>query len=739
MEAMCSPSAYLLDPTSHLDEEPSSFLSFSSFSDISSVSFDYLRSSFDRLSTYPKAKQTSPSHDSQSDASTPSPSDPFQIIEAAFDPPSPVGEFGIFHTPSRSGPSRLSSDSTTTPSNRSSSSDVWDTPLTPSLTYKSSIESFASFSTSQGGDVYLPSSGHPSSSYSWDQSSQTPSAGGSSYTPHVTPTAPHRVTSNPTLGSAARPKTIRPVQSMPALTEEVACTPSQWFDGNPVGESSSLAEQQSEDTLTGDFDWVFSDYGLGDSAPTDSSIFATYHSDGGGGSGPLKPLAEINYESQPPPSDLSWMPESSTQDVDPLMQYTDFSSIPSFTIDPMAVMAPHGMDEDEHRPSSAPGLNSSGGQGFGLLSVPAGGSMMKSLSSDGLVPSRRAPPSDLFSYAPQQLPVNPPAPQALFTTNPSPSYHPMGPSAYPRALPLTPMSTRRSMNQLQVQIQPPHYSTFVPAPLPTPPHSATFPLHSYRAPPQASMMQRAGTQPLPQRRRMSRGADPVASATTPPASLPAHLARAQAIVQMQEAKEQAERDSLRRQHAQKRVGMAEASVMQPSFGQSYQQPMIMGWEGPSTSLPIMPSAPLVTVHPPPAQYQTGPITSAPHRVHPPPYPGTQQQVGSRPIARLPSSPTKRKVSPQADPALLASPTRTTKPRSPSSKRKAVSSSGGGGFSWGETTFINFTSDDADKLLTGVAPSGSQSKRKREEETRGIEQVLDMAEDMDRGKRSRSDE
>jgi hypothetical protein len=39
----------------------------------------------------------------------------------------------------------------------------------------------------------------------------------------------------------------------------------------------------------------------------------------------------------------------------------------------------------------------------------------------------------------------------------------------------------------------------------------------------------------------------------------------------------------------------------------------------------------------------------------------------------------------------------------------------GGFSWGEATFINFTPDDAEKLLTGVAPSGSQAKRKREED------------------------
>ena len=30
-------------------------------------------------------------------------------------------------------------------------------------------------------------------------------------------------------------------------------------------------------------------------------------------------------------------------------------------------------------------------------------------------------------------------------------------------------------------------------------------------------------------------------------------------------------------------------------------------------------------------------------------------------------------------------------------------------------FVNYTSDDAEKLLTGVAPSGSQNKRRREEE------------------------
>lgn len=71
----------------------------------------------------------------------------------------------------------------------------------------------------------------------------------------------------------------------------------------------------------------------------------------------------------------------------------------------------------------------------------------------------------------------------------------------------------------------------------------------------------------------------------------------------------------------------------------------------------------------------------------------------------------------------------------------------GGFSWGETTFINFTADDAEKLLTGVAPSGSQGKRKREEEAAaaavaqggmvGMMQGVEM--DRERSKRSRSGE
>ena len=227
---------------------------------------------------------------------------------------------------------------------------------------------------------------------------------------------------------------------------------------------------------------------------------------------------------------------------------------------------------------------------------------------------------------------------------------------------------------------------------------------------------------MPMTRRLSGGLD---ACLTPTTSVPAHLLRAQAIVQMQEAKEEAERQEFRRQSSLRRVRMAEASVMQPQI-QNLPRQTIMGWEGPvvrNSSQSVLTTAPLVNVHPPPAQYCLSTAPPAPHRVHPPPYMGN-----GRPIARLPS-PIKRRTT-------NVSP---SKVRSPSSKRKAAPS--GGAFSWGATTFINFTPDDADKLLTGVAPSGSQSKRRREEDPlfplMGDMEIV--REDCERNKRSRSDE
>jgi len=340
-----------------------------------------------------------------------------------------------------------------------------------------------------------------------------------------------------------------------------------------------------------------------------------------------------------------------------------------------------------------------------------------SASSDAYSHTRHAPPRDLFSYAPQQMPSAPPLTRPLYTSDPSPSYNSMGPTSFPRVLPLT---ARRISNQLSIQINPPHFSTFTSSALPPTPQSATFQDFAHRQPIQ---MTRAGTQPLLMKRQMSGGVDP--SNMTNSSTMPAHLLKAQAVVQMQEAKEEAQRHELRRQQSARRVGMAEASVMQPQLGGRPRQ-TIMGWEGPSaqtSSLPVLATTPLDTVHPPPAQYFLGSAPPTPHRVHPPPHPGTY-----RPISRLPS-PTKRRTS-------TFSP---SKIRSPSGKRRPNPS--GGAFSWGETTFINFTPEDADKLLTGVAPSGSQSKRKREEDAllQLAGEIEIVGEDRERRKRSKSDE
>ena len=114
------------------------------------------------------------------------------------------------------------------------------------------------------------------------------------------------------------------------------------------------------------------------------------------------------------------------------------------------------------------------------------------------------------------------------------------------------------------------------------------------------------------------------------------------------------------------------------------------------------------------------------------------------MARLPSAASKR---PRQPSSTTGTPThRTPKPRSsPGRKRNAPS---GGTFSWGDTTFINFTPDDGEKLLTGVAPSGSQSKRRREEDAQAAFLAVSAAMnrgsssdgsdvDDDRSKRSRS--
>lgn len=212
--------------------------------------------------------------------------------------------------------------------------------------------------------------------------------------------------------------------------------------------------------------------------------------------------------------------------------------------------------------------------------------------------------------------------------------------------------------------------------------------------------------------------------------------------------------------------------MFPQATQPRSQPAITGWGGPSslpsqaempsgTNGPLLATSPLI-VHPPPSYYSVPPqhiyhpqqhhshppppqhqAPPQPHRIHPPPHPGMGAGVGlgmgvPRPIARLPSSPVKgsRKV--------------TSPKRSPSGVKAKKAPMQAGGFSWGEATFINFTPDDAEKLLTGVAPSGTQSKRRREEDAAKVPAVKSLGTaggeflaagvDMDRegSKRSRSE-
>jgi hypothetical protein len=361
MHAMFEPSAYFLDPTSE-PETTTSFLSFASFADL-----DFTSSAWNIFSP-----NFSKSASDASDTSSPSPSEPCQVIASAFDAPSPVTDIGIFHTPAKAGPSKLSgSDSSVqTLSHRSStSSEGWNTPLTPSLTTKSSSDSFH-FAT---GNVFYLSS-HRSAPFSWDDASTTLAS--SSYE-SPTPAA-HRTTSNLTLGSSRLRPPVKPVVSMPALKEEVASTPSQWFDGTEYAEASTAQHVEEHFdgagyVLTDDFDSVFGDYGLGDTVPAASTIFAAFHSDHPTPCDEGLPSAQM-YEHHNPPADMSWLPGPSTQDVSGMGEY-DFST-PSFTINPIAVMATSGVDEQPSRPSSAPRLNGDEGSEQ-MLSVPMGDMMTR--------------------------------------------------------------------------------------------------------------------------------------------------------------------------------------------------------------------------------------------------------------------------------------------------------------------------------------------------------------------------
>ena len=391
MASFFEPDSFLLDPTSY-NELPSSFLSFSSFADFTSPlspssafdlsSWDYGFSSklLDRQSSKQHHKDDHSSQPSSIGGSdTSSPRDPFSVIETAFEPATPAENIGIFHTPATAGPSKLSGHSDRHSSGQSfrssSSSETWEDPVTPGLTSKSSIESIASTSTlyTQQQPQYQP--------YSWDEAS-TSLGGSSQYQQQYTA---HRTTSNPVL-NPNRPRVPRPIASMPALREEDSMNPASWYDvSEPAGlldQSTGSTSQQmhaggvlsldgDDNLLAEDFDWVFG-YGLSPPDQMDPNVYTGFE----------ERLAAATdrdtiQQSQPP---QHWLP-TPAQDAEsfsfPAYDVSTIADMPSFCIDPATLMTSNAVvEEEQSRPSSAPGLNTNEPVAA-MLSVPQPGTMTR--------------------------------------------------------------------------------------------------------------------------------------------------------------------------------------------------------------------------------------------------------------------------------------------------------------------------------------------------------------------------
>jgi hypothetical protein len=353
-----------------LDSTPS-FLSFSSFADLdyttsSSSAFDSEHTKSPTWDSFGFTNSKTQSHSDTSSSDTDSPDlgwrFPSGVIESAFtfeDPPTPAGNFGIF----LAGPSTYA-QSTTFAHRSSGSTGSWGVPQTPDLKGKDSSDSL--YNNNNQKQYSLPTPPTPSSSYNWDEASLNPPSSSSTTTSPFT-TAPHRTTSNPTLSTRPR-QPVKPVMSMPALREEdtaVPCTPSQWFDGTEVNIENPI--EGVDDLLSGDFDWVFSDYGLGEpSAPTDGSIFAAFQETEAESSHSSIPFFG---ETEPEVEQLPWLSL-------PVDDVWSFDQAQGYTIDPMAIMQPTG-DEELVRPSSAPKLQGMGAMKSGGLSVPMPSMMSK--------------------------------------------------------------------------------------------------------------------------------------------------------------------------------------------------------------------------------------------------------------------------------------------------------------------------------------------------------------------------
>lgn len=396
------------------------------------------------------------------------------------------------------------------------------------------------------------------------------------------------------------------------------------------------------------------------------------------------------------------------------------------------------------------------------------------MSSDAVFPVKNN--TSLPTFTPQSYSYSSPTPNAMYG-NPSADPEAWGmTSSRPAELPSPPVMSRRTSQPLSVHVPPasaytvPPHGYYAPAPQSHPFAPTPGPGFTSQPPPklprgQGFGMKRVGSQPLPGSK----------------AQVGMQINYYQPSLRPPEHSEE-ERQRIRAEVQARKVSMAEASVMQPYVPpppppehmfdayplsgtyhplqqpqqqHMYPQPMpqhgITGWNAPdlqaqapapvqpypqpfppqhyahptpySASGSVLTTAPLINVHPPATGfYPTSTAlphartASAPvHRVHPPPHPGP-----SRPIARMPSSPRARAASAATGPG---STPKQSKLRASPGRKRVVPSGGvdkweGSNMGMFATTFVNYTPLDGQALLAGVAPSGSQSKRKRERDESG---------------------
>jgi len=523
---------------------------------------------------------------------------------------------------------------------------------------------------------------------------------------------------------------------MPALKEEEQSVPFNIDDYVNDGSETVAA-------LTGDFNWAFPEFSnpdlsaLENIGSTDMSNFDFSSADqsniaSSSNSDFLQQeasalLPELSFSSVDDSAIYDWANEQAALQSAPSTSYGE--GLHPASVDTTA------MFPTEHRPATAP-------DGLGMwnnnasLGVPGPGSMLRrqvrfqtitrdlltcSVSSDAVFPSRNNNSRDMFAYNVQDLAQAPPQP--IYAHAPSQAFQ-----AYQSGMPSQSFMSRRNITHpLSINVPHQYYQQRQRHPdhLPLTPLSAPYmgALGYTSVKPTALPMKRVGSQPV---NGAKAGRRSFSGESYEHENVPTRKVTKEEASVMQPVEPPV--------HTLRRESMPMVWA-QPSYAPMYHHAPhhpSMGSMGSSA----LTNAPLVNIHAPQYQHlqqqqrqplgyyaapsqQPQPLAQPlgnPQKIHPPPHPGSSAVsnssadggVGpsSRPISRLPSAASKR-------PRQTSTPSRTPKTRTSPGRRKNVPS--GGTFSWGDTTFINFTADDGEKLLTGVAPSGSQSKRKREEE------------------------